>query len=232
MIRCLANYRPVNGRRKLMAIRMKIRGFTLVEMLVVIAIIAILAAALFPAIQGAMDQARATAMKTRGRGIWLAITTANMEREPLNLASIWPGAQGADEVKGKGTTDYFNTLLAGSGEDRLASDLSDDMLAAGTYKAAPEGAEVTAGNIAWRLADVSSEIAGAGQAFLISKDLGNSDGIIGTNTPVEFAVSGPFKGRRILWVTVGGGVFDARRRYVKALGALAGNTNEVTLLSD
>ncbi|NLF85070.1 MAG: prepilin-type N-terminal cleavage/methylation domain-containing protein, partial [Lentisphaerae bacterium] len=55
---------------------MKIKGFTLVEMLVVIAIIAILAAALFPAISNAMDAARATAMKNKGRGIWAAILSA------------------------------------------------------------------------------------------------------------------------------------------------------------
>ena len=56
----------------------KMTGFTLVEILVVIAIIAILASALFPAIQNAMGQAQATAMKTKGRGIWVAINSANM----------------------------------------------------------------------------------------------------------------------------------------------------------
>ena len=66
------------------------KGFTLVEMLVVIAIISVLAAALFPAISNALSSASATALKQKGRGIWVAITSANMEREPLNLTALWP----------------------------------------------------------------------------------------------------------------------------------------------
>ncbi len=66
------------------------QGFTLVEMLVVIAIISILAASLFPAISSAMDMARATSLKTRGKGIWNAIRVANSEREPLGKYSLWP----------------------------------------------------------------------------------------------------------------------------------------------
>ena len=68
------------------------KGFTLVELLVVIGILGILMGALFPAISAAMLSANTNACAMRGRNLFVAITQANTEREAAGLPSVWPKA--------------------------------------------------------------------------------------------------------------------------------------------
>ena len=66
------------------------KGFTLVELLVVIGILGILMGALFPAISAAMLNAQTAAMQMRGRNLFVAITQCNTEREGAGLPAVWP----------------------------------------------------------------------------------------------------------------------------------------------
>jgi prepilin-type N-terminal cleavage/methylation domain-containing protein len=66
------------------------KGFTLVELLVVIGILGILMGALFPAISAAMLAANTSACSMRGRNLFVGITQANTEREAAGLTSVWP----------------------------------------------------------------------------------------------------------------------------------------------
>ncbi|HEX8834917.1 MAG TPA: type II secretion system protein [Abditibacteriaceae bacterium] len=68
-----------------------LRGFTLIELLVVVAVIAILAAILFPVFSSARERARRTACVSNGRQIGLAFmqyTQDNDEYYPLTTHSV------------------------------------------------------------------------------------------------------------------------------------------------
>jgi hypothetical protein len=211
---------------------------SLVEVLVVIAVTGALAWVIVQWLAAAGDSARTSALKNRGRGIWVSIISANMEREPFKRCPLWPYEftlpvdQGGAGQTCAGASDYFRKLMEGDRpESQLVTDLKPEMLASSGFYPAASAATLTPANIAWRVAEVSEGFA-SGDAFMITKDLAAVARSGASNDVITLSRRGPYKGKRVVWVTRGGGVYDARRKYARNWGVFFNQTNNVPFLAD
>ena len=129
----------------------KLSAFTLIELLIVIAVIGILAGMLFPAIKAVMNSAQGTRVANNGKQIVTAITSANIDREANSKGDIWPTVD-------KGWSDsnaYFARLMGNEGKAELTG-ISTSMFAGGGVEAAADAKDLTQkGNIWSMLAGIS-----------------------------------------------------------------------------
>ncbi len=131
----------------------KLSAFTLIELLIVIAVIGILAGMLFPAIKAVMNSAQGTRVANNGKQIVTAITTANIDREASSKGDIWPTV---DKNWGS-SNEYFARLLGEGGKAELTG-ISVSMFAGGGVEAAADAASMVndkKGNIWSMLAGIS-----------------------------------------------------------------------------
>jgi len=100
-------------------------NFNLTSLVVIVALLVLLALALYPAVASAYIKANMAAVAARGRDIYVAITSANTDREPLGLSTLWPqstppttNAVDISKMNFTNSTDYFWALYDG---DHLGS---------------------------------------------------------------------------------------------------------------
>jgi prepilin-type N-terminal cleavage/methylation domain-containing protein len=199
----------------------KARGFTLIELLVVIAIIGILAAMLFPAIQGAMLKSKGTKMGSDGKQIWYGLFSENTDRVALGEADLWPtnGCKYTTDAQFLGASGFFRDCMASN----WLEGFSGTMFAA---PGVPAATNVQSANCAWYL------VLNAGTSlpdvpFLISRNVGDGTGAKIDNSGMDKTLKDfkglvqteqPFGDKLAVVVTCGGSVKVFTKKQLQSSG--------------
>jgi len=174
-------------------------AFSLLELLIVIAIISILTAMLFPVVQQAIIKGQAVAVGNDGKQLWYGLFAENIERERRGQGDVWPTS--ADYAT---STEFFRDAI---GEDWLGEDYTFSFMGApGVPKALTvDPNEFNPENNAWCIAlDVGP---GTRQEtpFMFTRNFSASGGTL-ADVDGFTADTQPFGDRAGVIVTYGGAV--------------------------
>ncbi|MCC5845837.1 MAG: prepilin-type N-terminal cleavage/methylation domain-containing protein [Verrucomicrobia bacterium] len=178
-------------------------GFTLIEMLVVIAIIALLAAILVPTVTNALDNANRTRSLSNGRGVYQAVFAAHLET--INFppdVPVWPSSTRTN-TPDTNSTQYFRRLIE---DDILSPDFG--LFSASGFPAARELTNFTADNNTWKVTDGATNSSTSQLPFLITRNLTETQLVAPStdvNTDTVTPAGPPYEERALVVVRVGGG---------------------------
>ena len=205
----------------------KLSAFTLIELLIVIAVIGILAGMLFPAIKAVMNSAQGTRVANNGKQIVTAITTANIDREANSKGDIWPTTD-----KGwANSNEYFARLMGDGGKAELTG-ISTSMFAGGGVEAASDASDLKQKGCIWSmLAGIS--VCDDNMPFIWTRNMKDvADGDFATSQDAEDDWSGklddgekPFGSQQVVLARKGASFQVIKRKDLTAAAFLAGSTN-------
>jgi prepilin-type N-terminal cleavage/methylation domain-containing protein len=211
--------------------KIKKRGFTLVELLVVIAIIAILAALLFPAIQGALTKGKMIRTMSNGKNIYQAVFAAAVEAEVTGDTPPWP-SYGAATVENNGvfqnSTHYFGWMAT---NEILTADMSF-YAAPGLMPSSATADNPTnfiSSNNAWVVTCGISEGTADSVPFLFTRNLfgANSGVALDTITPYTLTNYNPYQLKGLVLLNKGGAGFTLKTKQLSGSFNSTGADNEV-----
>ena len=208
-------------------------GFNVIELAAVTAVVMLLVLALIPAVAHKVKAANTTAVGVRGKDIYVAIASANMEREPLGLPSVWPSEnppitnrspRDVECFNFSNSTDYFSYLYDGGylGTDRRNQYFLGDFfskLAGDGVPACTQG-KLTAEHNMWTIAmNVTDDLADI-VPILITRNIDASSLAAKVTDEDRFKSlrfdpewEKPFGEWGFVLIRKGGSVFRARDKY-------------------
>ena len=211
----------------------KLSAFTLIELLIVIAIIGILAALMAGGISVAMESAKATTIGNNGRNIVQAILQTNNDRIAASLSELWPSASGQGTAVLSDSNAYFVRLM----QKNLIEGIAYADFAGGGVAAAKDDTELKEKGNVWNvLAGIG--VLDAYAPFIWTRNLskGSNKGFSeatfeeSDGTDMKEMLDGtvnPFGDKRVVLVRKGGAMQNIKSSLLNTTTFLGGGSNVV-----